>query len=408
MRPFYFFKEKDCFLQTAVTLTAGSVIAQLLPMLASPFLTRLYSPGELGTYGLFTAAFGVSSQIACLKYDLALAVSKEERGGLLRACLWTAAVVSLFLFPLGWFAQPLARFFQADSSGWIWWIAPATLGAGIHAALTGAALQRRDTQSICRANVARAVVLAVSQPLFYFWGASGLCAGHCFSYIAAWIPLVPGAREMLRQQKAGARQVMAVMAQNRGFPLYTLPGAFLGSLSYSVMGYGFSHLFSAQALGNYTLAVRVLSAPIGVFSAPVGQAYLSRAGEDGLLLRTTKLLLPIGIAGYGILLLGAGPILSLVFGPGWEQAAWFVQLLVPLYLVRFVTVPTSTAAIARGGQKSTALWQAGMLFLSVLPLVFSSGNADGAVVWHSVLMSLGYLLFYAYCWHLEKSGAGGR
>lgn len=134
-------------------------------------------------------------------------------------------------------------------------------------------------------------------------------------------------------------------------------------------------LFSAGALGSYSLAVRLLSAPISLVSSPVGQAYLSRAGEKGLLAKVTRGLLPLGTLGYGALFLLAGPAVRLLFGPGWEPAILYLRLLLPLYLVRFVTVPTSTAAIARGRQKATALWQGGMLLLAAVPL---RGTGDWA------------------------------
>ena len=201
--------------------------------------------------------------------------------------------------------------------------------------------------------------------------------------------------------------LLPLLRDNRSFPLYTLPGSLLGNLAYSLAGYGFARLFSAGALGSYSLAVRLLSAPSSLVSSPVGQAYLSRAGEKGLLAKVTRGLLPLGTLGYGALFLLAGPAVRLLFGPGWEPAILYLRLLLPLYLVRFVTVPTSTAAIARGRQKATALWQGGMLLLAAVPLGVPGIGPAMFLFYHAGLLSVGYLGFYRYCRGLDQRSAKG-
>ena len=94
---------RDGFFRAAAALTTGSALAQLLPMLASPLLARLYTPGELGAYALFVSTLNLTGQLACLKYDLALIVAPGEgqASGLLRLSLSLCAGVSLLLLPLG-------------------------------------------------------------------------------------------------------------------------------------------------------------------------------------------------------------------------------------------------------------------------------------------------------------------
>lgn len=198
-----------------------------------------------------------------------------------------------------------------------------------------------------------------------------------------------------------------LLRDNRSFPLYTLPGSLLGNLAYSLAGYGFARLFSAGALGSYSLAVRLLSAPISLVSSPVGQAYLSRAGEKGLLAKVTAGFLPLGMLGYGALFLLAGPAVRLLFGPGWEPAILYLRLLLPLYLVRFVTVPTSTAAIARGRQKATRPVAGGDAPLGGGALRGTGDWAGHVFVYHAGLLSVGYLGFYRYCRGLDQRSAKG-
>ena len=398
------------FFRAAAVLTAGSALAQLLPMLASPLLARLYTPGELGTYAIFISTLNLTGQLACFKYDLALTVASGERqaSGLLRLSLFLCGGVSLLLLSLGLFARPISSYFSASSYKWVWLIAPATFAVGVHAAFVGANLKLQNTGAICLANAIRGAVLALGQPLLSFWGAEGICLGHVLAYGAACLPLCQGTCSLLRENGEGQKQkLFTLLRDNRSFPLYTLPGSLLGNLAYSLAGYGFARLFSAGALGNYSLAVRLLSAPISLISAPVGQVYLSRSGEKGLLSKVTRGLFPLGMLGYGALFLLAGPAVRLLFGPGWEPAILYLRLLLPLYLVRFITVPTSTAAIAQGRQKATALWQGGMLLLAAVPLGVPGIGPAMFLFFHAVLLSMGYLGFYCYCYGLEQPSAKG-
>ena len=219
---------RDGFFRAAAALTTGSALAQLLPMLASPLLARLYTPGELGAYALFVSTLNLTGQLACLKYDLALIVAPGEgqASGLLRISLSLCVGVSLLLLPLGLFARPIPAYFSASSYTWVWLIAPATFAVGVHAAFVGANLKLQNTGAICRANVTRGVALALGQPILSSWGAEGLCLGHILAYGAACFHLCQGACSLFGKKVEG-QCLLPLLRDNRSFPLYTLPGSLL-------------------------------------------------------------------------------------------------------------------------------------------------------------------------------------
>ena len=47
--------KKNTFLASVVTLTSGTAIAQAITVLASPIITRLYTPADMGLLANFTA-----------------------------------------------------------------------------------------------------------------------------------------------------------------------------------------------------------------------------------------------------------------------------------------------------------------------------------------------------------------
>ena len=55
-----------------MTLLAGGVVAQALPLLLGPLLTRLYSPAQFGTYFLLAAVAANVGVVACARFEFAL------------------------------------------------------------------------------------------------------------------------------------------------------------------------------------------------------------------------------------------------------------------------------------------------------------------------------------------------
>ena len=56
-------------LRAVLTLVAGGAVAQALPLLLGPWLTRLYSPQQFGIYHLFAAVSANLAVVACARRD---------------------------------------------------------------------------------------------------------------------------------------------------------------------------------------------------------------------------------------------------------------------------------------------------------------------------------------------------
>ena len=59
-------------LRATLTLLAGGALAQGLPLLLGPWLTRLYTPDEFGAYHLFAAVAANVAVAACARASSSL------------------------------------------------------------------------------------------------------------------------------------------------------------------------------------------------------------------------------------------------------------------------------------------------------------------------------------------------
>jgi len=96
-------KEKinqSSFLKNLLTLLTGSVIAQALPILFSPILTRIYTPEDFGLLAVFMSLTSIFGTIANARYEMAVLLPKKETEAINIVSLGTIISTSLSIFLL--------------------------------------------------------------------------------------------------------------------------------------------------------------------------------------------------------------------------------------------------------------------------------------------------------------------
>ena len=93
------------FTTDVLKLVTGTTFAQVITILASPLLTRLYGPEAFGFLALFTSITSIIGVIACMRYEMAIMLPKtdEEAANLLGLCLPSVAVISGLTVPALYF-----------------------------------------------------------------------------------------------------------------------------------------------------------------------------------------------------------------------------------------------------------------------------------------------------------------
>ena len=88
------------FYKNIFTLLKGTVLAQLIPLIISPFITRLYSPKELGVLALFSSISIVLGSVVNGRYEQALVLVKTDKEAkhLTILSLLISLIVSVILF----------------------------------------------------------------------------------------------------------------------------------------------------------------------------------------------------------------------------------------------------------------------------------------------------------------------
>ena len=72
------FKPKSEFSQNVLTLMTGTTLAQAIPIIISPILTRIYTPEDFGLLALFLSITNIIGSVANGRYELAIMLPKKN------------------------------------------------------------------------------------------------------------------------------------------------------------------------------------------------------------------------------------------------------------------------------------------------------------------------------------------
>ncbi|MDO9071993.1 MAG: oligosaccharide flippase family protein [Rubrivivax sp.] len=333
------------------TLLAGGVLAQALPLLLGPWLTRLYSPADFGLYHLFAAVAANVGVVACARYEFALPLAAAEpEAAALRALCQRLLLASTALASAGGSVWALVI-----GQAWPLWL-PAAVGAlGLVSLATMNATRAQRFRRLAAARVLQHGGGALAQLAAGLLqaGVTGLVVAPIAAALAALAALGwPG------PARAARAQWLAVARVHRSFPLLNTPHAFLGALQDTLAVALIAGSMGPAAAGAWGLALRYLKAPATLVGGAVSQALYPRlapaAGQQAgctaagraLVLRT-MLLLSMLAAPLVLLLWWLGPALfTWAFGAAWADAGVLARALALYIGLHFVASPLGVVTMA--------------------------------------------------------------
>jgi len=392
-------------LRATLTLMAGGALAQALPLLLGPLLTRLYTPTQFGLYHLFAAVAANVAVVACARYEHALPLARDdaEAHALVALCRWILLAVMAFS------AVGAVAWALCIGALWPLWL-PAAVGAlGWLSLATLAAMRAQRFNALATSRVLQHGGGATLQALAGVAGAGlwGLVAAPIAAALAAaaWL------RPRLGQGWRVSRSALQAAAQrHRDFPVLNTPHAFLGALQDTLAVVLIAAWQGPAAAGFWGLALRYLKAPATLVGGAVSQALYPALAAGGAateqgrsavrrVMRTLALLaLPLVLA----LWLFAPAAFAGAFGAPWREAGELARALALYIGVHFVASPLSVATMAWGAQawalKLSLMGQALFIAAMACGLAIGGLNAAGWAVSAAMALYFGWYFWRLATW----------
>ena len=392
------------FLKSVAILASGTALAQAIPILASPVLTRLYTPENFGVLALFMAIVSSISPAVCGKYEVAMVLPRSNRQGmeLLGITLWIAFGLSLlFFFVVIFFSKFLLSLLNAQNlNTWIYLTPIFLLLTGAMTAMTYFANRQQDYGNMARSKLVRAFVVAlVSIGLGILgFGSSGLIFGVISGLILAVGYLFFLYREQLTQGFLRWNQDKSnLLKQYKDYPIYNASSGLLNGITMAMPVFFLTHYFNESIVGYFALVVRVTDAPLSFISPSVSQVNLktvvdlvNNGQSDSVFSYLLKLVVSLlAVIFLPALVLGiyAPDIFIFLFGNEWSPAGVYMQILIPAFVVRFLVVSISSTF---GALSKNTFAFAKRVFSFVLGVViyFFIGRSIADPVYFMIMISL--------------------
>jgi O-antigen/teichoic acid export membrane protein len=348
---------KNSYLQDVSTLSLGTLISQLIPLILSPYLARVFTPEDFGIFGVFfalTAVFGVSS---AAKYDIATLIPRKDKHAVNLAiialffCFLTSFLLAIFLIFYEYFDNNNTII---NNSYYLWIIGlpAAVLFTGIFNVLNYLNTRFENYNDIAKAKIYKSAALSFSQIFFgaYSFGALGLCLGLIISNIFANFKLAKNIIiNKIYNKTISIDKIKELTYEYRIYPLSVNPSSFVNSIT-TYMPLFFIIKISGEAIsGSFFFATRLISIPSALIGKAISQVFFQKISSlkankkkcKPIFFQTVKSLILIALPFTLVTFSFAPMIFELIFGPQWIEAGIIAKYLGLIFFIQFITSTVS-------------------------------------------------------------------
>ena len=384
---------------------SGSVSAQLVLLLASPILTRLFTPADFGIFALFVAVSSILGMIANGRYEMAILLPDKDEEGfqIFQLCLWLTLIFTLFSFFGFWFIQRF-DWFQNSSIANYWWLLPiAIFLQGIIQTFIHYLNRHKGYLQISRGRLFGGIGLTAASIGFgaMAFGAIGLILGKLIGHV---VELLIYLNVMLKKQvlphpigDSFRRGTISAPPQSKIFDLITIAKKYSNFLKFSTLEgllntffkqipvFGLTTFFGDALAGHYDLGQKVLGKPVGITGSSIGQVFSQEAAKMNnerpseirpFFLKNLKTMFWLILPATILIMLLSPTLFPIIFGAEWSTAGVYAKWLMPFFAVTFLKAPLSFIIDIKNKLRENLLFEIGFVCISVFSFWFGMKSDD--------------------------------
>jgi O-antigen/teichoic acid export membrane protein len=404
-------------------LVGGSALAQGCMLLASPLLTRLYSPDDFGVVAIFFAIAGVVAPVASLRYHQSISISTDDATAAnlvaISLLLLGAICGSLCLFLL-YFGNVIVRLTNTPTLGRFLGMIPVAvffLGMGLIGQAW--AIRRQKFKRISLSEVGHSVTSVLVQATLGMakLSAYGMITGRLLgAFVAACSTGLPLVREVRPLATHVRPNSMWRLAQHHWrFPIIMGPSSLVAVLNRQMPFFLLSIFFNASVVGFYSLTFRVLHLPFAIIAEQIAKMFLSaaieakEAGRLALVVEsTTAILIRITLPSVAIFAIVAPDVFAIVFGEQWGEAGEYARIMSPIAFLTLSSAHLTHVPMLLQKQGGELTFQT-ILFCTTTASLYLAGLTGEAALSVSLLSASTTLCWIGFMiWTVRMAGCDMR
>lgn len=395
-------------LRGVLVISSGTLVGQLVIALATPLLSRLYSPEAFGAYSALLAIASAIGPASALKFDSAILLPRADadaRGMLVLSLLSTvsvallSALVTLIVGPLAfedaWKGTSLAPV----------WVGLLVLTTGVFSCLMQAVLRAKAYSLVGWRSTVQSVAISVAQVGLGFVvpQSNSLLAGTVVGRTLGFGALVRGLRPLF---SAGDGAKLSDLARKYWrSPAILAPSSLLNAFGTQLPLVIVMAWFGPAAAGQLGMAQRLVFLPAALLGAALGQVFGAelaervREGSGGgrsLYLKATIQMSVLAALTCVCILVLAPWLLPCFLGNEWEQSGLFAQGMAISASLGLVVSPLSQVYAVHQSSASLLVDLSRIVFILTAAIIIRISEVDE--VWAIWILYAGQVLNYLFTW----------
>lgn len=342
------------FLKNIAMIVSSSFVAQVIGIVFSLVVTRIYVPSEYGIMGVFVSTITILRIGSMLTYEKSIPIVQGD----VQTCVMMRNCIKILLCFV--FCLVVACMFLSEQCFDILNVAKiyhyrflipiGVLLAGVFAIFSQWAYRQRDYKLISVVNIYQAFVGGVIKVI-----------GGLISPVAIWLILgsilsqFTGVSALFAKAKKQGFSLfdrtadsLYVLKQQYRFPLFMLPNDIINEIAVSGPVLILAFMYGTEVSGYYGLVTTVINVPLNLICSSISTVLYAEAAHlssgnavqiRNMCWKVTKTVGLGSIPGFAILYFWGPELFSLVFGSKWYAAGEYARVMIGYFWVYCMVLP---------------------------------------------------------------------
>ena len=399
---------KSDFAKNVITLITGTAIAQAIPIAISPILTRIYSPEDFGVFALYLSISSIIAIGATGRYELAINLPAKDEDAiqiLWLSCILTLLVSFFTLTVILLFNNNISSLLQNDSIGvWLYFVPLTILFSGIYQSFNYWHNRKKKYAVLSKSRVVQtfntsAVNLGIGAVAK--GGVGGLVFGNLIGvFLSSFYMIYVFFKIDMPKVEIKKKQIKKLAKRYINFPKYDVMASFFNISANQLTNLFFNIFFGAITSGYFFLTQKIFTMPItliagaiqDVFKMEIIEIHLKNGNTRSLYLKTLRKLVLLSLFPTIFIYLFSIDLFTFIFGQEWKPAGEFVQIMTPIFFLRFISFPLSYMVYVVEKQTYNTIAQF-ILLVAILISFFIGKDYSGKIMVQ--ILTVVFCVFYA-------------
>ncbi|ETS31915.1 hypothetical protein BB987_17455 [Photorhabdus temperata] len=400
---------KNKFIKNLSGLLLSSLLSQILLLLSTPVLTRLFSPEELGIYASLSSILSILAVGACLRYEFSISSSEKERE--INSLVTLSCIISIIISLI---AITIFAIFNIPEKiiigNHIYYIPLGIITYGFYRAMSFNSIRKRQYREFSITKIAQTVTMISIQIVggIASLGASSLILGQILGQSLGVLFLRKKSQYRLIIRKTEFRKIRLLAKKYYKFPVYDFPASLINTVSNELPQLFIMSAYGLKSAGFYLIASKISGAPITLLNQTVSsilQGYLKDTPALSFLKikKTFYYLTLISILFATVTYWVGIPIITFIFGEEWYESGKYLLCLIPHLSGQIIYSSLSIYLSMYEHQKSNLFIQSTSITLRFIALLigYLLGDIYLSILLFSLISFSLYLMSTAYILRLS-------